>query len=104
MGQQPFLQSRIGRAIGPAIGICAIGYFAFHATQGDRGIIALSEVRAEVQQRRAEADIIHAEREVLERRVQLLHPESLDRDMLDERARAMLNLGRHGEAVILLED
>jgi cell division protein FtsB len=38
----------------------------------------------------------------LERRVALLRPESLDRDMLEERARAVLNLARPEDRVILL--
>jgi cell division protein FtsB len=41
-------------------------------------------------------------RERLERDVSLLRPESLDPDMLDERARAILNLA-HSDDLIMLK-
>ena len=40
---------------------------------------------------------------MLERRVSLLRPESLDRDMLEERARAVLDLARPEERVIVIK-
>ncbi len=40
-------------------------------------------------------------RERLERDVSLLRPESLDPDMLDERARAILNLANKDDLVML---
>ncbi|MEK9596102.1 MAG: hypothetical protein VW057_09085, partial [Rhodospirillaceae bacterium] len=45
------------------------------------------------------ADLIQR-RQLIEDRVALLRPESLDRDMLEERARAMLNLGYATDVVI----
>ena len=42
-----------------------------------------------------------AERETLERRVRLLNPGSLDADMLEERARLMLNYGHAYDIIIL---
>lgn len=42
-----------------------------------------------------------AERQELERRVALLRPESLDPDMIDERARASLNVVQPQELAIL---
>jgi cell division protein FtsB len=44
---------------------------------------------------------VRAERDALDHRVGLLRPEHLDRDMLDERAREMLNLAGPNEIVIL---
>ena len=43
---------------------------------------------------------IAARRRTLERRVRLLNPAGLDPDMLDERARLMLNFGLADEIVI----
>ncbi len=40
------------------------------------------------------------EQEILERRVQLLRPDSLDPDMLEERARKVLNFAKKDEVVI----
>ena len=46
-------------------------------------------------------DTIRAEREILEGKVRLLSPDSLDPDMLDERARLMLNFGYEDEIVVV---
>ena len=43
---------------------------------------------------------VEAERSTLERRVDLLRPDHLDRDMLDERARSQLNLAAPNDIVI----
>lgn len=95
------LKKRARHVIAPALGALAIGYFAYHALHGDRGLFALWRLEqkvAEAEQRHAALD---ARRQRLERRVKLLHPDSLDPDMLEERARAMLNFGRPGEYVFL---
>jgi cell division protein FtsB len=44
---------------------------------------------------------IKSQRKELEHRVSLLHPDSLDLDMLDERARVMLNYGLKNDIVII---
>ena len=41
------------------------------------------------------------ERRALDRRVSLMRPESLDPDMIEERARRTLNVARAGDIVIL---
>ena len=62
------------------------------------------ERRANQQIREASAtrDAVAAERAVWERRVSLLRPTSVDPDLLEERARTVLNLGQPDELVILL--
>jgi len=82
-------------------GIALVVYFVFHIIQGERGVIALAQVRAEINQ--AAATRIRAEetRRGWENRVARLRPESLDPDLLEERARAVLGLVRDDEVVIL---
>ena len=76
-------------------------YFAFFLMHGDMGYFALRGL----EQRMADSEIrraqLVAEREVLENRVKLLRPTSLDLDMLDERARFILGFARVEERVIL---
>lgn len=94
------LRKRAPQVALPVIGACVAGYFAYHAVQGDRGIIAwlvLNQQIREAQQVEAE---LAAERAVLEQRVALLRPDSLDPDMLAERARVMLNLAHSDELII----
>lgn len=84
----------------PAAIAVVLVYFAYHAVEGDRGVYAWLAVSQELTEARAEAANLAAERRVLEHRVSLLGDRSLNLDMLDERARLMLNVGRHDEVVI----
>ena len=97
--------SRFGRRIRrfPLPIVCALGliYFAYHSVQGERGLLVWIERSAQVENARAEARALAAERERLERRVAMLRTESLDLDLLDEQARRLLNLGRPDERVLL---
>ena len=64
------------------------GYFGYHLVNGDRGLLAWRSFSAKPQiadQNFAEAD---ASAKHLERRVAELRNQSLDPDMLDERARS----------------
>ena len=61
------------------------------------------KLRQEIAAARSSEAELAAERATLERRVALLRPESLDRDMLEERARAVLNLAHPDERVIFLK-
>jgi cell division protein FtsB len=87
--------------IGPVLGISLCGYFAFHLVEGDRGLVAWLRLSQQLREARATLADAEAERTTLERRVQLLRPEHLDRDMLDERARSQLNLVGPNEIVIV---
>lgn len=87
----------------PVIAACMVGYFAYHAVQGDRGLIAWLHLKQQLAQAKATEAELAAERAVLERRVALLRPEHLDPDLLAERAHALLNYGRDDEVLILLD-
>ena len=101
MGLFSELRLRARYIVGPIFGICAIGYFAFHAIRGERGLIALRQLSHRVELARPEYSKIKSQRMELEHRVSLLHPDSLDPDMLDERARIMLNYGLEDDIVII---
>ncbi|WP_119458666.1 FtsB family cell division protein [Rhodospirillaceae bacterium SYSU D60014] len=88
----------------PVVAACFVAYFLYHAVQGDRGIIAWIVLSQQIRDAEATLADIAAERRVLERRVELLRPESLDPDLLEERARAVLNFARPNELIILLDD
>ena len=100
MGLIVEIRSRARHVVGPVLGICAAAYFAYHAVEGDRGLIAWLSLKQRVASARVSLDEITAQRKILEHRVSLLHPDSLDPDMLDERARVMLNYG-HADDVII---
>ena len=95
------LRRRIRRVSVSFLGVSATFYFVFHVFHGDRGLITWVQLRQQVVEVEATAKAMATERKHLEKKVRLLHPESLDPDMLDERARLMLNFGHPDELVIL---
>ena len=76
-------------------------YFVFHIFHGDRGLMIWVKLRQQVVTAGNTAKAMAAERQYLQNKVKLLHPGSLDPDMLDERARLMLNFGYPDEVIIL---
>lgn len=94
------IKKRAGDVVGPVLGFCIVGYFAYHSVEGERGLTAfvrLTERIAEAQTQLAE---LKSERQAIERRVKLLRTDNLDPDMLDERARQILNYSRPDEIII----
>jgi cell division protein FtsB len=85
------------------LGILAVGYFGFHVVNGDRGLFALLKIKQRVAAAKQVLETSRAERQSMERRVSLLEPGSLDPDMLEERARLMLNYG-HVDDIVILDD
>jgi len=79
-----------------------LGYFLFHAVQGERGLVAWLVLKQEIRAAETTDAILAAEETALERRVAALSPETLDIDMVEERARIMLNYAHADELVILL--
>ena len=94
------LRRRAADVLGPVLGFCVVGYFAYHSVEGDRGIVAWLRLNEQIVTAQVELDSLQGERKSLERRVALLRPESLDPDLLEERVRAVLNYARPGEVVV----
>ncbi|MBL8806535.1 MAG: septum formation initiator family protein [Rhodospirillales bacterium] len=95
------IQRSARAALGPVLGFCVMGYFAYHSFEGERGLYAYLRLTEEVRIAREHRDDVRAERIALERRVALLRADTLDRDMLDEQTRTILNYTRPDELVIL---
>jgi cell division protein FtsB len=92
-----------GRLIVPAIAVLFLAYFGFHAYHGEFGIYSKYQLEARALELTAELATIKAERLEMERRVQLLHDGTLEKDMLDEQARRALNLSHSDEITIMLD-
>jgi len=80
-----------------------IGYFGVNAFTGNRGLKAKSDIDRQIGELTVELDRLKAERSVWERRVSLLRSDRIDPDMLDERARALLNVVHADDVVILVK-
>jgi cell division protein FtsB len=93
-----------GRLIVPAVSALFLAYFGFHAYHGEFGIYSKYQLEARTAELEAELANVKAQRIELERRVQLLHDGTLEKDMLDEQARRALNLSHADEMTIMLDD
>ncbi len=92
---------KTGRLIVPALAVLFLSYFGFHAYHGEFGIYSKYQLHARAEQLQGKLDAIRAQRVELERRVQLLHDGTLEKDMLDEQARKALNLSHTDEITIM---
>ena len=78
----------LGLYVGVAL---LIGYFGVNAYTGNHGLRAKQDLDLQIAQLTVEVTALKAERATWERRVALLKSDTLDPDMLDERARALLD-------------
>lgn len=92
---------RMLKLLAPPVILASIAaFFVWHASHGDRGLIAREQRILEIAQAKVERDRAVGQREAAERRVNAMRGDQLDRDQLEERARAMLNLTTRDEIVI----
>lgn len=93
------LRRKLRAAVPPMLFLSLVAYFAWNASQGDRGLEAAARRQDDL--RAALADQARAEQElaVWERRVAGLQSR-LDTDALDERSRAMLNLSDPNDVIV----
>ena len=77
-----------------------IGYFGVNAYNGNRGLRAKQDIDQQIASLTAELNGLQAERQAWERRIELLKPLSIDRDMLDERARELLDYAAPDELIL----
>ncbi len=94
------IRLRARHVIGPVVGACLIVYIAYHAVQGKRGLIAYWQLTKQVDQAHLVRAELSEKRDHLQNKVRLLNPNTLDRDMLEERTRFMLGYSRADEIVI----
>lgn len=102
-GQLAFLRGVKRRAqalVLPTIFFALCGYFAHHAMHGTRGLLARDARNTEIAAARIVLAEAEAERDAMERKVAGLRAEHLDRDMLEERARALLNVVSRDEIIV----
>ena len=95
------IRRRSRHIIGPVAGITLFGYFAYHVVQGDRGLIAWLKLSQQVETAQIQYDETAALRTEFAHRVGLLQPQSLDPDLLEERARSVLGLAHRDDIIIM---
>src|SRR3954468_5634180 len=78
-----------------------IGYFGVNAFTGNHGLKAKQDLDLQIAELTRERDRLKADRGQWDRRVALLRSASLDPDMLDERARALLEYVHPNDVTLL---
>jgi cell division protein FtsB len=92
---------RLGAFLFPLLA-CGVGaYFTYNLQTSDHGLKARADLERRKEVLEGELAGLKVVRARLERDVSLLRPESLDPDMLDERARAILNLANKDDLVMM---
>jgi cell division protein FtsB len=91
---------QLGRFVMPLITVAFLSYFGYHSIHGDYGLKATEKFDRQRIERQMRLDELTTQRQALEKEVALLSDGSLERDMLDEKARFGLNMSRSDEIVI----
>lgn len=91
---------RLGRFVMPAITVAFMSYFGYHSLHGSYGLKATEAMEVTRVQKLQVLNELNQQRVKLEKQVRLLSDGSLDKDMLDEQARAALNISKVNEIVI----
>jgi cell division protein FtsB len=92
-------KSRPRQILVSLICLCALGYFAYHAVAGKRGLEARSRLIERSRQLEPEIERFEAVRARLEQEVRLL--DAADPDILEEMAIELLGFARAGDRVVV---
>jgi len=95
---------RVGGLVPQLIGLGLLAYFAFHLVQGERGLRAYAQLGKELEAAWAEEAALREDLQAARARVDALSVRSLDLDLLEERAQAVLNFAKPDEVVVILPD
>ena len=95
------LRRRMRHVLPPLVWLVLTFYFGWHAVNGERGLRRMFELKQEIAVAKQVADEIALRRAEMEQKVQMLYPQSIDADMLEESARSLLNMGQDGDYIIL---
>jgi cell division protein FtsB len=77
-------------------------YFVWHADNGGRGLKAKAAYKEKITALRAELADLRAQTAAIERKVSQFQSQSVDRDLLDEEARAVLGYADRNEVMVAL--
>lgn len=72
------------------IGLCLSIYFSYHLIAGHRGYVCLMSLENQIQTAQIEQENLINQRAAIEKKVVMMRPGSMDRDLLEERVRYVL--------------
>ena len=78
-------------------------YLGYHVVQGEHGVIAWLKISQQIEFTGTELEELSNRHRELENRVQLLRSDSLDPDLLEERARVVLNYALKEDRIVFID-
>ena len=78
--------------------------FAWYAYKGPRGYDYRASLERKIEELTIDNAKLASEKESLERKVRLMRPEHVDRDMLEELARTELNMALPNELIVKVQN
>ncbi len=94
------LRHSLLRLIAPAIAACLVSYFAYYTIEGGRGLKSMTKLQGDISVAETRLDVLQTQSASLEHQVSRMRAASLDPDLLDERARTVLNFSRPNDLII----
>ncbi len=89
-------------ALGPAIAVLLLLFFAGYVVLGSNGVLAWGDYSRQLRDAKAELKIVQLHRQELRNRVDLLNPRRVDPDLSDELIRRQLGVIHHDEVIVPL--
>lgn len=86
------------------IGFCLCFYFSYHIVSGERSYLRLMSLERNIERLTHQYEDLNHERQSLENKVAMLRPGSIDPDLLEERARAVLGYQHPDEFVVIRQN
>ncbi len=83
------------------IGIGLFCYFSYHLIQGQRSAVRYLTLQKTIERMEQEQVELKQKRENLEGQVSMLRPNSINKDLLEERARIVLGFRKPGEMDVM---
>ena len=98
------VRQRSAKLAGSVACAFVVAYFAYGTVQGARGLLSYFSLTQELERAQSAYEELRESRRGLEHRVTLLRPSSLDLDLLEERARVVLDLVREDDFIVLMPE
>lgn len=83
------------------IGFCICAYFTYHAVAGERSLVRLYLAEKQVETLSQKEAQLRAEQELWSRKVAMMRPGSVDKDLLEEQVRKTLAYRSADEIAVL---
>ena len=79
------------------------GYLAWSAVSGNFGIEGRKSMMADISDLKVKSGALSAEMDSYRHKVSLFDPQSLDPDILSEKARALLSMAQIGDMIVMVD-